>query len=207
MAKFENPLARWNSRFSGDGYLFGQEPNAYLREQAHHLKQGRTLSVADGEGRNSVWLAQQGHTVDAFDFSPLAIEKAQRLAKARGVSVGLTCTDWAGFDWRDAVYDNVVGIFFQFADAQERALLFQKMANAVKPGGVLLIQGYHSDQLKFNTGGPGVLDNLYTEALLRESFSNFDVLDLRVYEAMVQEGKGHSGQSALLGYVGVKKTA
>ena len=203
---FENPLARWNSRFSAEGYLFGEEPNAYLREQRHHLKQGRTLCVADGEGRNSVWLAQRGQAVEAFDFSPLAIEKAQRLAHARGVSVGLSCTDWTDFEWRDAAYDNVVGIFFQFADAQERALLFQKMSDALKPGGVLLIQGYHADQLKFNTGGPGVLENLCTEALMRASFRNFDVLDLRVYEALVQEGKGHSGQSALLGFVGIKKT-
>lgn len=204
---FKNPLARWNSRFSADGYLFGEEPNAYLRDHVHLLNAGSALSVADGEGRNSVWLAQQGFAVDAFDFSPVAVAKAQSLAADRGVSVGLSCSDWASFDWRQNAYDNVVGIFFQFADAQERTLLFQKMAHAVKPGGVLLIQGYHVDQLKFNTGGPGVLENLYTEDLMRASFSNFDVLDLCVYEAMVQEGKGHSGESALLGYVGVKKTA
>jgi cyclopropane fatty-acyl-phospholipid synthase-like methyltransferase len=205
MSTFENPLARWNSRFSAEGYLFGEEPNVYLREQAHLLQPGKTLSVADGEGRNSVWLAQQGHRVDAFDFSPLAIEKAKGMAQSRGVSVGLSCCDWAGFDWRVGAYDNVVGIFFQFADAQERAQLFQKMAQALKPGGVLLIQGYHADQLKFNTGGPGVLENLYTEELMRSAFSQFDVLDLRVYEATIQEGTAHCGQSALLGYVGVKR--
>lgn len=204
MAKFENPLARWNSRFSADSYLFGEEPNVYLREQFHLLEPGSSLSVADGEGRNSVWLAQQGHRVDAFDFSPPAVEKARRLALSRGVEVGLSCCDWAGFAWREAAYDNVVGIFFQFVDADDRAALFQKMADAVRPGGVLLIQGYHVDQLRFNTGGPGVLENLYTEALMRSAFADFEVLDLRVYEATIAEGTAHCGQSALLGFVGRK---
>lgn len=205
MAKFGNPLERWNSRFSQDGYLFGEEPNAYLRQHAPLLiGKGKTLCVADGEGRNSVWLARAGHTVTAFDFSPLAVAKARQLARRHQVHLDLHCCDWINFDWREQVFDNVVGVFFQFADPQDRAILFSKMSSALKPGGVMLIQGYHTDQLAFNTGGPGVLENLYTEELMRTSFPELSVQDLRVYRQVIQEGTGHCGMSALVGYVGVK---
>lgn len=204
MTTFTDPLARWNARFSADGYLFGESPNAYLADMTPRLKAGKTLSLADGEGRNSVWLANQGFDVDAFDFSPIAIQKARQLAEKHAVHVNYHCSDWESFDWAPNRYDNVVGIFFQFVDPASRLNLFAKLNQTLKPGGILLIQGYGKDQLQFNTGGPGELSHLYDEELLRSAFSNYQVLDLTTYTTEVDEGAGHKGMSALVGFVGQK---
>ncbi len=199
MTAFSNPQHTWNQRFATDEYVFGQAPNAYLRSQAAHLHAGSALAVADGEGRNGVWLAEQGLDVDAFDFSENAIQKAQLLARQRSQSVNWHCCDWQSFDWSVVRYDNVVGIFFQFATPQDRIALFDKMDKSLKPGGTLIIQGYTAAQLKFNTGGPGKLDHLYDEAMMREAFAHYDIIDLQIYEAQLDEGTAHKGMSGLLG--------
>lgn len=199
-----NPLARWNERFECDDYVFGEAPNAYLAQQARHLQPGRALALADGEGRNSVWLARQGLQVDAFDFSPPAVAKARKLAHKAGVPVNFGCCDWASFDWKAGHYDNVAGIFFQFANPDERARLFEKIDQTLKPGGVLILQGYGREQMRLNTGGPGKLEHLYDEDLLRSAFAGYEMLELVSYEAEIQEGSGHQGMSALLGMVALK---
>ena len=204
MATFNNPLERWQHRFDIDGYLFGEQPNAYLASQQQHLLPGTALSVADGEGRNSVWLAKQGLAVDAFDFSSNAVRKAHQLAASHHVQVNFQCSDWQSFNWQPSHHDNVVGIFFQFAGPEQRAQLFARMDACLKPGGVLVIQGYSTEQLRFNTGGPGELDHLYDEALMRASFPGYEVLDLRTYEADIAEGSAHKGMSGLVGFVAKK---
>lgn len=204
MSTFNNPQKTWNQRFATEHYVFGQEPNLYLLSQAAHLVPGTALAVADGEGRNGVWLAQQGLQVDAFDFSDQALSKAQALAKGRQVQVNFVCSDWQSFDWQPAHYDNVVGIFFQFATPEERSVLFARMLSSLKPGGTLIIQGYTPRQLDFNTGGPGKLSHLYDQALMLEAFAALDILDLRTYEADITEGTGHKGMSGLLGFTARK---
>lgn len=204
MAKFSKALERWNERFSTHEYLFGQQVNHYLAAQKDRLHGGKALAIADGEGRNSVWLAQQGIKVEAFDFSPVAIEKAKKLAQAKNASVDFQCSDWQSFAWSPNAYDYVVGIFFQFADPQERAEIFVKMDQSLKPGGLLIIQGYGEKQLDYNTGGPGVLENLYTEDLLKSAFAGYKILDSRTYEQAIEEGDGHAGMSALVGLVAQK---
>ena len=204
MTGFSNPQAMWDKRFSTPDYVFGEEPNAFLVSQASLLGQGHALALADGEGRNSVWLAQQGFTVDAFDFSVPAIDKAKVLAEKHRVSVNFIHSDWQSFDWKFAHYDLVAGVFFQFAAPDERADLFEKIKQCLKPGGVLLIQGYGKNQLTYNTGGPGKLDHLYDEDLLRQAFAGFDVQVCQTYETSISEGAGHSGMSALVGFVARK---
>ena len=199
MSTFKNPQQTWNQRFAAEHYVFGEAPNAYLQSQVALLAPGTALAVADGEGRNGVWLAQQGLQVDAFDFSDNAIRKARDLAQSRQVNVNFVCCDWRSYDWRPAHYDNVVGIFFQFAAPEERRLLFARMLDSLKPGGTLIIQGYTPRQLDFNTGGPGKLAHLYDEALMLNAFGQLDILDLRTYEAEIAEGTGHQGMSGLLG--------
>jgi SAM-dependent methyltransferase len=204
MTGFTNPQAMWDKRFSTPDYVFGEEPNAFLVSQAALLGKGQALAVADGEGRNSVWLAQQGFTVDAFDFSVPAIDKAQALAAKHRVSVYFIHSDWQSFDWKPAHYDLVAGIFFQFAAPNERTQLFEKIKQCLKPGGLLIIQGYGKKQLNYNTGGPGKLDHLYDDALMREAFAGFEVLVCNSYETSITEGAGHSGMSALVGFVARK---
>jgi cyclopropane fatty-acyl-phospholipid synthase-like methyltransferase len=205
MTGFNNPKERWSQRFQTEDYIFGEMPNEYLVSQRAQLKSGKVLAIADGEGRNGVWLAQQGFDVDTFDFIESAVDKASKLASSRNVKVNAVCSDWQNFDWKPASYDNIVGVFFQFVGPEERAQIFEKMDLALKPDGVLLIQGYSTEQLKYNTGGPGKLDHLYDEAILRDAFPAYEVLDMRVYEAEIHEGSAHKGMSGLLGFVGRKK--
>ncbi|KPF47587.1 SAM-dependent methyltransferase [beta proteobacterium AAP121] len=199
---FDDPAGTWNRRYAGSDFLFGTEPNAWLREHAHALPAGgRVLCVADGEGRNSVWLAQQGHTVEAFDIAERAVEKARGLAQQQGVQVQFEVADGDGYAWPEAAFDGVVAIFIQFADPALRERLFARMVRALKPGGVLILQGYTPQQLVYRTGGPPLLSHLYTEPMLREAFATLRIETLRDYEAEVQEGSGHSGRSALIGLV------
>ena len=204
MTGFANPKERWSQRFDTADYIFGEMPNDYLKSQRSHLKSGKALAIADGEGRNAVWLAEQGLEVDSFDFIQSAVDKASKLASSRNVKVNAVCSDWQSFDWKPSTYDNVVGIFFQFVGPEERAQLFRKMDLVLKPGGVLVIQGYSTEQLKYNTGGPGKLDHLYDEAMLHEAFPSYDVLDMKTYEDEILEGSAHKGMSGLIGFVGRK---
>ena len=199
---FADEITRWNDRFAGDDYHFGTEPNAFLASQAQRLRAGSSvLCVADGEGRNSVWLAQRGLKVTAFDVSPVGVEKARRLARAAGVTLesrAISVNDW---DWDAAHYDAVVAIFIQFANPAERERIFSGMIRALAPGGLLILQGYTPRQLEYRTGGPPFAEHLYTEALLREAFAALTTVVLREYEDEVREGTGHSGHSALIGMV------
>ena len=204
MTGFSNPQAMWDKRFSTPDYVFGEEPNAFLVSQAARLGKGHALALADGEGRNSVWLAQQGFTVDAFDFSEPAIVKAQALADKHKVQVNFSCSDWQSFDWPTTHYDLVAGIFFQFATPDERSELFQKIKDCLKPGGVLVIQGYGKNQLTYKTGGPDKIEHLYDKDLLRQAFAGFEVQVCETYETSITEGAGHSGMSALVGFVARK---
>lgn len=199
---FSDPASTWNQRFATPGFLFGSEPNGWLREHAGVWSPGqRVLCVADGEGRNSVWLAGQGLVVEAFDIAATGVAKARALAQERGVSVNYTVADCDDHAWPEATLDGVAAIFVQFADPPLRKRLFAHMVRALKPGGWLVLQGYTPRQLEYRTGGPPLESHLYTEALLRESFAELDIETLREYEADLAEGSGHHGRSALIGLV------
>jgi SAM-dependent methyltransferase len=198
-------LKRWNTRFSAPGYVFGTAPNQFLAAQAPRLKRGqRALAIADGEARNGVWLAQQGLDVTSVDFSPVAIEKAKKRAAEAGVTLELVVADLGAWAWPKAAFDVVAGIFFQFASPAERAAIFRNIKAALKPNGLVIIEGYGPKQLEYKTGGPGVLENLYTEELLRDAFADFEILELRAYDAEIEEGEGHKGMSALVDLVARK---
>lgn len=199
---FSDPAGTWNRRFASEDYLFGLEPNDWLREHAAVWRPGqRVLCVADGEGRNSVWLAQRGLLVDAFDIAVVGVEKARKLAAQRGVAVNFSVSDCDRYPWRQGSYDGVAAIFVQFADPAMRERMFRNILHCLKPGGSLILQGYTPRQLEYKTGGPPILSHLYTEAMLRQAFAELELIELREYEAQVSEGSGHSGHSALIGLV------
>ena len=203
---FPDDASTWNKRFAGEGYVFGTEPNAYLREHAAQWRPGsRLLCVADGEGRNSVWLAAQGMLVDAFDISEVGVAKARKLAAATGVSVELSVSDCDSWPWPAESYDGVVAIFVQFADPSMRERLFANIIRSLKVGGILVLQGYSPKQLEYKTGGPSLLSHLYTEEMLRTAFASTEILEFRAYDADLTEGTRHRGQSALIGMV-VRRT-
>ena len=198
-------LQRWNQRFGAAEYIFGTAPNAFLASKSSWLKPGqRALCVADGEGRNSVWLAAQGLEVTAFDLSPVGVEKARRLARERGVQVRYDVAgvyDWA---WPREAFDVVAAIFVQFADPAMRDFMFERMIASLKPGGLILLEGYTPRQLEYGTGGPKRVENLYTEEILRQAFGALEILELRQYEAELAEGSQHAGPSALVDLVARK---
>jgi SAM-dependent methyltransferase len=195
----------WDERYAEPGYLFGTEPARFLAEQAHHLPDGgRVLAVADGEGRNSAFLAARGLDVTAFDASRVGVDKARALAAERGVEVRHEVADVDGWDWAPGACDAVVAIFVQFAGPALRARLFEGMRRTLRPGGVLMLHGYRPEQIAYGTGGSPHAENMYTEALLHAAFGDMRILRLAAYDAEIEEGRGHSGLSALIDLVAIK---
>jgi SAM-dependent methyltransferase len=200
-----NEYVRWEKRFSADDYVFGEAPNAFLaRQKARLPKSGRALAVSDGEGRNGVWLAEQGLDVVSMDFSPKAQEKAQALAARRGAKITTELADIFAYPWPEAAYDVIAVIFIQYMNPNERTQVFAGIAKALKPGGLLLLEGYTPKQVKYGTGGPKEPENNYTCALLEAAFGGFSRLEIQMYDAELHEGAGHGGTSALIDLVAIK---
>jgi SAM-dependent methyltransferase len=196
---------RWEKRFSAEGYIFGEAPNAFIARQKHRLpKSGRALAVCDGEGRNGVWLAEQGLDVVSMDFSPTAQEKAVALAASRGVKIATELADIYTYPWPEAAYDVIAVVFIQFMNPNQRTQVFAGIARALKPGGLLLIEGYTPKQVKYGTGGPKEPENNYTASILEAAFGGFTQLDISIYDAELHEGASHGGMSALIDLVAVK---
>ena len=195
----------WDERYSTDDYLFGTEPAVFLQSCTPLIEPGqRALAVADGEGRNSVYLAGHGLEVTAMDASSVAIDKARSLAIANGVEVDLRCADIADWDWEPDAYDLVVAIFIQFLDPDQRSVVFEGMQRTLRPGGRLLLHGYRPEQVDYGTGGPPVREFMYTDTLLRAAFADLEIERLESYDAEIVEGTGHVGMSALIDLVARK---
>jgi 2-polyprenyl-3-methyl-5-hydroxy-6-metoxy-1,4-benzoquinol methylase len=196
----------WNARYSTDAYIFGTAPNVFLASQKDLIRPGmRALAIADGEGRNGVWLAEQGVQVHAIDVSPPALEKARKLAAERGVTLETEPVDVLNWAWPEAAYDLVVAIFIQFAPPPERDRIIEGICRTLKPGGLLILQGYTPKQIEFATGGPGNPANMYTSELLREWFGDWDIQHLAEHESFISEGTHHHGMSALIDLVAKKQ--
>ncbi len=200
MSTFDHE-AFWSARYrdAGDDYLFGTAPNRFLEDHASHFAAGmNVLSIADGEGRNAVWMAEQGCAVTATEISPVALEKAARLARTRQVEVSLILADVLNWTWPVESFDAVVGIFIQFVGPAERDRLIAGMKNATKPGGLVLLHGYTPEQLQHGTGGPSAVENLYTGMLLENYFHDWEIIRLKAHESWIEEGNAHKGRSALI---------
>jgi SAM-dependent methyltransferase len=198
-------LERWDTRYATPGFLFGTEPNAFLKSKAYLLKAGqKALSIADGEGRNSVFLAELGLDVRAMDFSPNALAKAWALARERGVNVRFEQADLETWTWPAGEFDVVVAIFIQFCPPAMRARVFENVKRALKPDGLILMQGYRPEQLKYKTGGPPQVELLYTRELLEKAFADCASVEIEEYDREVHEGSGHGGMSALIDLVARK---
>ncbi|HET7261906.1 MAG TPA: class I SAM-dependent methyltransferase [Casimicrobiaceae bacterium] len=202
MPEFDHPRDTWNARFAGEDYLFGEAPNEFLRRNLQCIPAGGSvLCVADGEGRNSVWLAEHGYAVTAFDFASNAVAKARVRAARRGVDVDLRLADIESWAWDDVRYDALVAIFIQFLPPERRDAMFERMQSAVKPGGVFLLEGYRPEQVDYATGGPPRRENMYTREWIDERFRGWDVQVLESYDAEIREGRAHHGMSALIDVV------
>ncbi len=199
MEQNSDEYQRWEGRYGVPDYVFGRAPNYFLASCKPLLRRsGKVLAVADGEGRNGVWLAEQGLDVLSIDFSPSAQRKAQALATERAVVVRFLQADVHDWDYPEAAFDIVVEIFTQFSTPAERARKWAGMRKALKPGGLLIIQGYTPKQLQYGTGGPKQLENLYTRAMLEEEFRGFRDMTIVEEELDLHEGTSHGGMSAVI---------
>jgi SAM-dependent methyltransferase len=196
---------RWEGRYSAPEYIFGEKPNYFLAACKPLLPQsGRALAVADGEGRNGVWLAQQGLDVVAIDFSPAGQAKARKLAAARGVTVAIENADVHAWTYPEAAFDVVAEIFTQFSDPAQRRLKWDGMKRTLKSGGLMIIQGYTPKQLEYGTGGPKQLDHLYTREMLEAEFAGWKDVSIAEDELEMHEGPAHSGMSAVINFTARK---
>jgi len=199
---FDDARAFWDARFAASEFIFGREPNRFLATQQALFESGaQVLDVATGEGRNAVWLARLGCRVTAIDVSPLGLSKARQLAVEEGVDVAFEEVDLRTWDWPALRFDAVVTIFIQFAAPADRQRMFEGMKRSLRPGGVIVLQGYTPRQLEYRTGGPPQAEHMYTEALLRDAFADLEILHLREHEDVLSEGSKHVGRSALIDLV------
>lgn len=192
----------WNDRYAVDEYVYGTEANDFLIEQSRTLT-GPVLSLAEGEGRNAVFLAQLGLDVLGVDRSEVGLAKAQALAAARGVSIRTEAADLADFTPEPAYYGTVVSIFAHLPSSI-RKRLYPRVIRALKPGGLFVIEAYTPAQPAFGTGGPKDPDLLMSAPKILEEFASLEMVLLREIERDVMEGTLHFGRSAVVQYVGRK---
>lgn len=193
----------WDQLFAEPGYKYGTEPNAFLREQAMPLAPAsRVLVPGDGEGRNGVWLAQQGHAVTSVDYSEVGLAKARALAAIRGVSLVTECVDLA--DWAPAAasLDAVVLIYTHLPSAIRRSA-HRRLAQGLRTGGRLILEAFHPEQLHHASGGPKDVDMLYTPEQLTADFDGL-LAPVMAWHGEIQllEGPGHQGLAHVTRWVG-----
>jgi len=196
--KWAYPKEMWDERFSQAESVYGEEPNAYVKEKAVHLKPGMKVFVpADGYGRNGVWLAKQGLQVQTVDLSPVGVERARKAAQAAGVDLKTEVADLANWNWPVDEYDAVVSIFFHMPP-EARGAIHAAMLRALKPGGIIILQAFTPDQLRYTSGGPKQVDMLCTAELLRKDFAGAEALQLKEKEVQLNEGHMHSGPASVV---------
>lgn len=198
-----DPRQFWDARYGEAGYAYGSESNDFLREQATRLPLGDALCLAEGEGRNGVYLAELGHRVTVQDLSPIGLEKAQQLARARGVAIDTLCGDLRDFRPAAESTDLVVAIWMHLPPALRADVLGRAMT-ALRPGGHLILEAYSPRQLALGTGGPPTADLLVEPAQLQAELAGLELLVLNERERLVHEGPYHQGTSAVVQAVGHK---
>lgn len=192
----------WDQNFSIAGFKYGTAPNAFLVEQAHRLKFGGDVLVpGDGEGRNGVWLAQQGQHVTAMDGSTVGLRKAQALAKDRGVVIQTVLGDLANWAPASVSFDAVVLTFVHLPLAI-RTDAHRRLAAGLRPGGLLMLEGFNPQQLQFRSGGPKDAAMLYTLEMLRQDFVGMDELLAWEGGVTLDEGSGHQGAAHVTRWIG-----
>lgn len=194
----------WEERFSADTYVYGTEPNEFLRASLAMLAPGTALCLAEGEGRNAVFLAQCGYEVSSVDLSRAGVRKTERLAAERGVTVSTAVGDLAEFDIGVEKWDLVVSVFAHLP-APVRRELHQRVVAALKPGGFFLLEAYTPDQLAHGTGGPSSADLMMTLAELREELVPLDFIHSVEVERDIFEGSGHKGRGAVVQIIARKE--
>lgn len=194
----------WNERFQHQEYMYGFDVNDFLKEQAYRIKQrGKVLNLAEGEGRNAVYLAEQGYQVCGVDFSVKGREKALKLAQERKVAIEYELADLTSYEMGVADWDAIVSIFCHMHE-NERPTLYRSIKQALKPGGLFIQEVYNRKQLAYGTGGPGDASHLSSLDELKEAFDGFEFIVAQDIDREIQEGAYHSGVSAVTQFIARK---
>jgi SAM-dependent methyltransferase len=195
----------WDERYDTDDYLYGTDPNDFLREHTALIGEApkRVLCLADGEGRNGVYLAELGHWVTSVDASSVGLRKAAQLAEEKGVALTTLNADLTEHEFESASYDAVVSIFCHLP-AAGRPHLHRQVIRALKPGGVLILEAYNPAQVPRSSGGPDTPDRTPTAAELDNAFAEFEITLSRECERDVVEGRGHTGLGAVVQFIARK---
>ena len=195
---------KWDQRYSEAGYAYGTDPNDFLRESTHLLpKGGRVLCLAEGEGRNSVFLARHGFQVTAVDSSTVAMEKTQRLAQQHGVEVETIVDDLATFTFAPNQYNAIISIFCHLPPPL-RKTVHQSIQGSLKDSGIFLLEGYTPKQLEHGTGGPPIAELLMNLKEIREELFPLTILHGLELERNILEGKLHTGFGAVVQLIAQK---
>lgn len=187
----------WDVRFAEPELAYGDQPNDFLREAAANLEPGRALCLAEGQGRNAVWLAERGFATTAVDLSAVGLRRARNLAASRGVNIETVVADLSTWQAEPSSFDLVVAIFAHLP-SPARAQMHQMAARALKPGGRLILEAYTPRQLAHNTGGPRDVAMLVEPEVLRAELDGLVVETLQEVEREIHEGAFHNGLSAVV---------
>jgi len=188
----------WQARYSEPGLAYGLKPNGFLQQQAHRLPPGsKVLVVGDGEGRNGVWLAQQGMQVTTVDYAQAGVDRALALASESKVEINAICADLNDWSWPQTEFDVVISIYLHFPSAL-RPQMHQRMLVALKPGGQLILEAFNKDQLNYSSGGPPVADALFSAELLAQDFASTNMTLCQESVVELNEGKYHVGPGAVV---------
>ena len=194
----------WDDRYRTEEYAYGREPNEFLREEAHRIAPGRVLCLAEGEGRNAVFLARLGHQVTAVDFSVEGLRKAERLAREQSVEIATVQADLATYEPELDAFTGIVAIFAHLP-AAVRKHVHGWTPRALRSGGVYILEAYTPAQLALNTGGPRNAALLMTLAELKEELAPLTIDVGREVEREIHEGAFHGGPSATVQLVAARR--
>jgi 2-polyprenyl-3-methyl-5-hydroxy-6-metoxy-1,4-benzoquinol methylase len=192
---------KWNERYASPDFIYGTEPNEFFRQQLHTLAPGRLLLPGEGAGRNAVYAAKQGWTVDAFDFSEQAMKKALYLAANSEVEINYTTATYEEFNYPRSTYD-AIGLIFTHMPSIERRVIHRKLVRALKPNGLIILEAFHKEQLRYTSGGPKETDLLYDLDEIASDFEKLEKLILEKTTVVLNEGKLHTGDASVIRFVG-----
>lgn len=194
----------WNDRYSKDEYIYGKEPNTFLKEELSKLKAGKILFIGEGEGRNAVYAATLGWIVDAIDYSEDGKRKAEKLAGELNVNINYELHDFSTFTPRQNYYD-AVGIYFIHINEELRSSLFKKLIASLKPNGKIIFECFEKEQINYTSGGPGNVDLLYSLEEVVNDFIDLDFEKLTKEKVFLNEGIGHYGDAVVVRFIGIKQ--
>lgn len=192
---------KWDRNYTVPDYIFGTEPNVFLASQAHRFAgRGRVLVPGDGEGRNGVWLSEQGLDVVTVEASAVGVEKARALATSGGAQLDIQHGNLEDWPWPERAFDGVASIFVHFVPQSRRAL-HRRMLNALKPGGILVLEAFtpkHVEKRAAGSRGGPPMEMLYTEAMLRDDFTGATFEFIEEADVVLDEGSRHAGRASVV---------